>query len=994
MPSIASVSEEATRRKLEKQHREQMDACRKQLETAENRLRESLILKKTLYHDYECQGKELKLQQRKNSDLMDENKKLQSKLDAMIRLGGSVNTTKDKESVTPLPSSVAALTQQMKRAKESLLKYEQQCDIYKEREAEFIERISSLEESLLHTKKYGHSTDDRNQGDLSNAMNSMAILDSREHVELLSKMASLRGEVAAMRTELEHKNRKLGETEERKSKLVGNHDQLQYHIDTIQQKLVRSEEANARLCDSAALLAALTKVTEERDMLLDYIQTNKAQTSDAAGRLVVVEAELAGVSHEAADLQRRNDHLQALLESQSSQNQMDHVYQTKTDTLTQTLDELQKDYNELQRKFDRKQLEAEELTKMQLSLLSQLKQRESIDRESSDEWLVMKSRNKELELNNVVLIDDNEALRLKHAKLVDEVEAMKNNAESSNANTNRLYTLEPECIALRSDKSQWLVEKAGLMEEITELRKLDDALVQINEVLRSSHPTTTGNGFKDSNDALNDDGDAANDTVNMGASIGFTNSPSSSFGASVSASPEAMCKSSSSSSSSSRFNKSPLSSSGNVVGMTNQLEIKLLSHNHATWTSAPALRSLSPELAARISSLYKDLLTQEERNIQVTHAVVSTRVELEALQVQTNAEMGRLLPKEAEMNQLIDEYRHRKEESAEEVMKNASARTSLDQIRMILKSTPGGVADLLPAVLGGDGWKSQSESARTTPSRGSGNGNSTSLQGNNRLNASDLHRSPAYNNNTHPHSHGQSLSQSHGHGHNHVTSSLIDNLRLVSAGAIHGSPRASRGAGSGIGKHQQHHNQHHSNHNLQHEEHEYDISDVDDQHIPDLISRIITRNANCVSGLQECLVLYDRLFADFSTLQKEHTAVVDEKENLQRVIVDIKEHQQKQEEGHNLKDQSLVQELNGATELVEKQNALIITLEAKITNIKRDKQLRNAQVFTFIQREEHARLLLWSLLEQFMTKLDLISSIRLPTKTIKLTGKPPAFDHC
>ena len=56
-----SISEEAIRRKVEKQYRDQVDALRKQLDISETRLKESIILKKTLYHDYEKQGKELKL---------------------------------------------------------------------------------------------------------------------------------------------------------------------------------------------------------------------------------------------------------------------------------------------------------------------------------------------------------------------------------------------------------------------------------------------------------------------------------------------------------------------------------------------------------------------------------------------------------------------------------------------------------------------------------------------------------------------------------------------------------------------------------------------------------------------------------------------------------------------------------------------------------------------------------------------------------------------
>ena len=917
MLKMVSVSEEATRRRLEKQHREQMDALRKQLDTAENRLRESLILKKTLYQDYESQGKELKLQQRKNHDIMEDNKKLQNKLDAMIRLGGSVNVTHDKESVTPLPSSVATLTQQMKRAKESLLKYEQQCDIYREREAEFVERINSLEESLLHTKRFGDSAGP------SSSISATASADSSEHVELLSKMAAMRGEVAAMRTELEHKTRKLNEVEERKNRLAGNHDQMQYHIDAIQQKLVKSEEENTRLSDSASLLSALTKVTSERDMLLEYIQTNKLANSDATERLRDVETQLAEVLCQEALLKQRNAQLEAMLDCHSTQNKMDEVYQIKSAGLSQTIDQLQRDHGELQRKYDRKTLEADELTKMQISLLSQLKQKENTDRDLSEEWTVMKSRNKELELTNVVLIDDNEGIRSKMAKLSEEMEYLKSCVQSGSDSSSRLYTLEPECISLRAEKTQWLLEKAELMEELTPLRALEESLLRIKDTVVTADVGSASVYIADPTDEspLRDSSAGA---------VKFASSCHSDLDLT---------------SQSQSLSASALGS----VGITQQLEVQLLSHSHATWANAACLSALSPELATRILSLYKDLLAQEERNIQVVHTVVNTRVELEALKSQYNAEIGRLLPKEAEMDSLIEQFKSRREETSTETMKNTSARTSMDQIRMVLKSTPGGVSDIIASVVGASQPQSHTGSARTTPARGS------------RLDPSDLYRSPKPNSETAP---------AHNQYSDHVTSSLIDNLRLVSAG-VQQSPAGGIGTGAGRGINYP----------------QYDIADVPDQQIPDLIGRIITRNANCVSGLNECLGLYDKLFGDFEALQGEYTAIVDEKDNLQKVIIDIRDHQEKAEESHQAKDQTLVLELNSATELVEKQNALIITLEAKIANIKRDKQLRNAQVFTFIQREEHSRLLMWSLLEQFMTRTDLTDSVHLPAKTIKLAGR-------
>ena len=105
---MISISEEATRRRLEKQNREQIEAIRKQLETSENRLRETLILKKSLYQDYETQSKELKLLQRKNNDLIEENKKLVSKIESLTRISNGPTALYDNDN--HISTNVATLT--------------------------------------------------------------------------------------------------------------------------------------------------------------------------------------------------------------------------------------------------------------------------------------------------------------------------------------------------------------------------------------------------------------------------------------------------------------------------------------------------------------------------------------------------------------------------------------------------------------------------------------------------------------------------------------------------------------------------------------------------------------------------------------------------------------------------------------------------------------------------------------------------------------------
>ena len=55
-----------------------------------------------------------------------------------------------------------------------------------------------------------------------------------------------------------------------------------------------------------------------------------------------------------------------------------------------------------------------------------------------------------------------------------------------------------------------------------------------------------------------------------------------------------------------------------------------------------------------------------------------------------------------------------------------------------------------------------------------------------------------------------------------------------------------------------------------------------------------------------------------------------DKTNIQKVILDIQEQHDKNIQDYKQRDADLVTELNNATELAEKQNALIISLEAKV----------------------------------------------------------------
>ena len=120
-----------------------------------------------------------------------------------------------------------------------------------------------------------------------------------------------------------------------------------------------------------------------------------------------------------------------------------------------------------------------------------------------------------------------------------------------------------------------------------------------------------------------------------------------------------------------------------------------LSHLHVTWSCLPSIRKLCPELFTKIQLLYNDLVIQEERNIQIHSDNKQWKKQFDDLQLKYNTDVGRLLPKEKEMGTMIEEFKYRKELSNDEMKKNLSARTTMEQIRMVLTSTPGGLNSFL-----------------------------------------------------------------------------------------------------------------------------------------------------------------------------------------------------------------------------------------------------------------------------------------------------------
>jgi hypothetical protein len=97
-------------------------------------------------------------------------------------------------------------------------------------------------------------------------------------------------------------------------------------------------------------------------------------------------------------------------------------------------------------------------------------------------------------------------------------------------------------------------------------------------------------------------------------------------------------------------------------------------------------------------------------------------------------------------------------------------------------------------------------------------------------------------------------------------------------------------------------------------------------------------------------------------LKAEHTSVLRENESLRYEDDNLRKRLVQCETTFAENEEILRADLEVAAELAEKQNALTLALENKMENLKREKQMKSAQVTSLQQREESIRMRLWNTL--------------------------------
>ena len=141
---------------------------------------------------------------------------------------------------------------------------------------------------------------------------------------------------------------------------------------------------------------------------------------------------------------------------------------------------------------------------------------------------------------------------------------------------------------------------------------------------------------------------------------------------------------------------------------------------------------------------------------------------------------------------------------------------------------------------------------------------------------------------------------------------------------------------------------------------EDDVKQVPDQYLPEIVGRALMHNSNAVVNLQEVKCQLQLTQEQLETLRAEHSSILRENESVRYEDDNLRKRLVQCETTFAENEEVLRADLEVAAELAEKQNALTLALENKMENLKREKQMKSAQVTSLQQREESIRMRLWN----------------------------------
>jgi type II secretory pathway pseudopilin PulG len=306
--------------------------------------------------------------------------------------------------------------------------------------------------------------------------------------------------------------------------------------------------------------------------------------------------------------------------------------------------------------------------------------------------------------------------------------------------------------------------------------------------------------------------------------------------------------------------------------------------SHSAWIDIPSLRQLSPVLYENLRRLVQDLMKKENECNDLESKVRNLKTELTGMEDQVVRQKAIVSTSMENQSTSLEYYKKRADDADKETVQLRTAKSTLDQVRQVFLSYPGGLEALSRVVR-----QPMNESTHT--SKPASRGASLPVPKSMPLESEDDFLKIPYQ--YVPGIVSRIIS------HRHTSSQASEHIHTSSTAGV-GLYSADVGVFEG------------------------DAGTDDTEHVNMELHAQLSAATADNAELREHLIHLESVF------KSKDTATAHTEAGLRR-------------------------ELDAAVELVEKQNALTVALEAKLESMKRDRQARGAQIVTLQQREEALR---------------------------------------
>ena len=385
--SKSFISDAAAQRRLEKDNHEQMVALQKQLTVSEGRLADHIKAKRKLLQDMESKTRENKFLIKKCQELQSENQNLRTQLESAIRIkdmptsemlsmSGSFRLGSNSRS-NSRSNSPSKVGQKGASTGSCSKTYANAAATQK-----LVEDVRSLQHLLEESKKEASEAKEKAQ---HLALKVRVLEDALEfrseeiglsgHSDLLAKVAQLRGEVTALKAELSDKHSKISEVEVSKDNLSTKHDQLQRQVKQVQQRLAHAQQEAYRL-QNGDLGTMLKAAEDERDKLLNFVKSDMQKSSELAKQVERLETDLRVNKQQLQHNEGKCNALEERLATEQAKvralEQRQSSESSQTDGLQRVNKVLVMEKESLAKQLSRKNVESDELNKVQMNLFMQV----------------------------------------------------------------------------------------------------------------------------------------------------------------------------------------------------------------------------------------------------------------------------------------------------------------------------------------------------------------------------------------------------------------------------------------------------------------------------------------------------------------------------------------------------------------------------------------------------------------------------------------------